>query len=160
MVARVAFLCACFLISTILTIGGISVICAQKKSQHAHDTAVTPIVLIVIVFSWLATLLFGYGLTLYVDLMNQRQVGLDYENAGDYIAAYNVYLDIYDERGNWNDIVECIGRVEKPARYSQATEFYKNQQYLEALEIFLSLGDYGNSSAMADKCMRAYSETP
>ncbi len=147
---RIAILIIVAVIAIVVTVIAIS-----KFRDERYRVVASAIALIL----WLLVVGLGWGTYTYSSLMSQRQLGLDYEAAGKYENAYDTYLQIYNKMGDWSDICECISRVEKPVQYTRATELYKHQEYLEALEIFLSLEDYGNSKAMAEKCMRAYSET-
>jgi len=89
-----------------------------------------------------------------------RATGIEYEEQGHYVEALEMYQNASEWTGTFGtDLEDCIDRVWRPAKYAEATELYKSQNYREALEIFLSLEDYGNSKTMAEKCMRAYSES-
>lgn len=148
-------LCAVAIVVTVLGLG--FVIGQLVGGKHSRSKSF--ILLIVIAICWMIVIFFGMARATYNNLKAQQQVGFEYEQQGEYYEAYQVYLNIYSRMGNWSDIQECIDRVYSPAMYSNATELMKAHNYLDALKIFLELGNYGNSKTCAENCMRAYLES-
>ncbi len=119
----------------------------HEKTLYFNTMLIVTLLLAVFAF------VFFTANTMRHNLKGIQAEGLALEQQGDYQGAYDIYMGIYNDRGDWSDIRECIKRVEPMVMYDKGVKAMQEARWIDAYEILKKAGTYEHADILAEYSM-------
>ena len=107
------------ILATIISSAWFTRRCIISKKLHKHIGIESAIAFIVIILFSIAITYANFGVR--KPLLQWQAIGRQYEEDGDYEKALDIYMDIFNQRGDWGTILEDIKRVKQYVKYDDIT---------------------------------------